>query len=186
MITLIPNPVLTRPAKKITKIDKRILNIISKMKQALLSAKNPKGVGLAAPQIGEPYSIFITKPNDKSAIDVYLNPEILWKSDTLSEILREGDNKSDIKREKKLEGCLSIPNVWGYLKRHSKVKLRYMDIYGKTQEKEFSGFLSTIVQHETDHINGVLFTQRVLEQHEKLYEIQNDEKGEEKLVELTI
>ncbi len=186
MIICIPNPVLTKPAQTVNKIDKKILAIIDRMKKALVEAKKPKGVGLAAPQIGEPYRIFITKPSENSPIDIFINPEIVWKSKELSEIVREHDNKSDIKRERKLEGCLSIPNIWGYLKRHNKVRIKFMDIEGKTQEKEYTGFMATIIQHEVDHLNGILFTQRVLEQQQKLYEIEDDGKGGERLVEITL
>ena len=186
MIVTIPNPVLTTPAKLVKKIDNKILVIIALMKKALVEAQNPKGVGLAALQIGETYRIFITKPTANFPIDVFLNPEIIWKSEELSEILRDGDNKSDLKKEKKLEGCLSVPNVWGYLKRHSKVRLKFMDIKGNIQEKVYTGFMASIIQHEVDHLNGILFTQRVIEQQQKLYEIEEDGKGGEKLVEITI
>jgi peptide deformylase len=186
MITTIPNKVLTLPAKKVDKIDKKILQIIEKMKRALLNADNPKGVGLAAPQIGVSLRIFIIKPKTDSPVRVFINPEIIWKSDQLGEIEREEHGKPSLKKEKKLEGCLSIPNVWGHLKRPAKVKLRYMDIKGETKEEEFSGFPAVIIQHEVDHLNGVLFPQRVLEQKERLYQIKEDEKGNEKMVEIEI
>lgn len=177
MITQIPDPVLTQPAKKVQKIDRKILSIIERMKKTLIEADKPKGVGLAAPQIGVPYRIFIVRPKEDSLITVFINPEITERSKDLSEIKRAGN---------KLEGCLSVPNIWGHLKRPSRVKLRFMDINGKMQEKEFSGFLATIIQHETDHLDGILFTKRVLEQKEKLYETEEDDKGNEKLVEIKI
>ena len=64
--------------------------------------------------------------------------------------------------------------------------LSYMNEQEETKREEFGGFMSTIVQHETDHINGILFTQRVLEQNEKLYRIEEDEQGKEKLIEIEI
>ncbi len=155
------------------------------MKHDLVYKKNPKGVGLAAPQIGIPLRIFITKPFETSSIDVFINPEIIWRSEEIGEIERPKAAKPSIRRERKLEGCLSIPNVWGYLKRHKKVKLRYMDLAGKILEKEFSGFEATIVQHETDHLNSILFTQRVLEQKQKLFTIE-EKNGDEKLVEIEL
>ena len=185
MITKVPNPVLTALSQKVTKIDKKILSIVEEMKKTLISTDNPKGVGLAAPQIGLPLAIFITKPNDKSPIGIFMNPEITWKSSELSEIVREG-KENDKRKEKKLEGCLSIPEVWGYLRRPSKVRLKYMGTDGKTREEEFTGFMATIVQHETDHINGILFTHRVMEQKERLYKIELNEKGEDELVEIEI
>lgn len=186
MIVKIPNPILTEPAKDVVSIDKKILAVVEDMKKHLLSAKNPKGVGLAAPQIGIPLRIFITKPDKNSPIEVYLNPLIFWASEELSEIQRPDIEKPSLRKDKKLEGCLSIPNIWGYLKRPAQVKIRYLNLSGKISEKIITGFLATIVQHETDHLNGILFTQRVLEQNEKLYRIDNESSPQEKLVEIKI
>ena len=186
MIVHVPDPVLTLPSKTIGQIDKKILDVVSQMKRTLIEKDNPKGVGLAAVQIGIPLKIFVTKPEENSEMDVFINPEIIEYSKNLAEIERPASAKASTSKEKKLEGCLSIPNVWGYLKRPKTVKLKYLDINGQTQTKVFSGFMATIVQHETDHLNGILFTQRVLEQKQKLYRIEDDEKGEEKLIELEI
>jgi len=186
MIVTIPNQVLISPAKAVEKIDKKILQIVEKMKRALLSADKPKGVGLAAPQIGISLRIFIIKPQPDSLTDVFINPEIVWKSETLGEIERPASGKTSVKKDSKLEGCLSIPNVWGHLRRSTKVKLAYTDIKNQRHEKEFSGFPATIVQHEMDHLEGILFPQRVLEQKEKLYQIEETKSGKEKLVEIEI
>ncbi len=186
MIVTIPNQVLISPTKPVDKIDKKILQVIGKMKRALLSANKPKGVGLAAPQIGISLRIFIIKPQPDSLIDVFINPEIIWKSETLGEIDRPASGKTSVKKDDKLEGCLSIPNVWGHLKRSTKVKLAYTDIKNQPREKDFSGFPATIIQHEMDHLDGILFPQRVLEQKEKLYQIEENEKGKEKLIEIEI
>lgn len=185
MIITVPNNVLISPAKKVGKIDSKIRRIISEMTRDLVHKENPKGVGLAAPQIGVPLQIFITKPYENSPVEVFLNPEIIFRSPDTAPIERPKEGKPSIRRERKLEGCLSIPNIWGYLKRHKKVKLRYMDLTGKTLVREFTGFEATIIQHETDHLNGILFTQRVLEQKQKLFTIE-EKKGEEKLVEIEI
>lgn len=187
MIVTVPNPVLTTPAKSVASLDKKILTIIADMKKTLLEKANPKGVGLAAPQIGIPLRIFITKPTAEAQIEVFINPQVLKLSKEKSEIKRPAENKTKGKvREKKLEGCLSIPNVWGYLKRSNRVNIRYTDLSGKTIDKEFSGFMATIIQHETDHLEGILFTRRVLEEGKLLYRIEADEKGEEKLVEIEL
>lgn len=193
MILITPNPILSTPTKEVKVIDKKVRQIIEKLKEILINTNNPKGVGLAAPQIGIPLRIFITRPTPSSPIDVFINPEITWKSAEISEIERPNEKKSSLKKEgpaspagRKLEGCLSIPNVWGHLKRPVRVKLRYMNIDGNIKEEEFSGFMATIIQHETDHLTGILFTQRVLEQKEKFYRIEKDEKGGEKLVEIEI
>ena len=75
---------------------------------------------------------------------------------------------------------------WGRVKRATRVKLRFQDGSGNVHEEEFSGFLATIIQHETDHLNGLLFVQRVLEQKGKLYQAARDEEGKEILEEVTI
>lgn len=173
-----PNPVLTTPSHTVTAFDKRMRELVTMMKTTLLSATNPKGVGLAAPQIGEHSRIFITKPFESSKIRVFINPEIIKKSKELTEGVPE--------RENKLEGCLSIPKIWGRVHRAKSVTLRYQDETGKIHEEQFSGFLATIIQHETDHTNGILFTQRVLEQKGKLYQAVKDNDGKEILERLEI
>ncbi len=173
-----PNPVLSTPARTVTSFDKRLAKIIRDMKTALREATNPKGVGLAAPQIGEPWRIFITHPTRQSEIRVFINPEIIK--------LSAGQTDGVPQRENKLEGCLSIPKIWGRVKRSQTLTLKYQDETGAAHKEQFSGFPATIIQHETDHINGVLFVQRVLEQKGKLYQSARDEDGKEILEEVTL
>lgn len=177
-IIITPSPVLIQPSRPVGKIDKKILGIIEEMKKALLGAKNPKGVGLAAPQIGKPWRIFITKPWPKSEIKVFINPEIIWQSEEKTNGVPE--------RENKLEGCLSIPGIWGHIKRHQTIKLRYKSLDNKTHTQKFSGFLATIIQHEMDHLDGRLFPSRVLEQKGKFYKIRKDNEGKEVLEEMEL
>lgn len=177
-IVTVPNTVLSSPAKSIPVFDKKLKILIRNMSEALLATSNPKGVGLAAPQIGEGVRVFLTKPNDKIGIRVFINPEIITKSEETTDGVPERSNK--------LEGCLSIPNVWGKVKRTTKLTLRYQDETGALHEEEFSGFLATIIQHETDHVNGILFTQRVLEQKGKLYQTTTDDDGKEVLDEIKL
>jgi len=177
-IIQLPNPILTTPAKNVSSFDKKLHAQIAEMKKILVSAKDPKGVGLAGPQVGFPYRMFLTKPTEKNDIRVFINPEIL----TLSKETTEGIPQ----QEKKLEGCLSIPKIWGRVKRHQALTLRYQDEAGNVQEEEFSGFLATIIQHETDHINGILFTHRIIEQKGKFYQTTIDENGKEILEEFKL
>lgn len=177
-IVTTPNTVLSTPAKTVVLFDKRLAKLIDRMRRTLIATKNPRGVGLAAPQVDEPCRIFITKPTEKSKIRVFINPEIIKKSDNLTDGVPE--------RENKLEGCLSIPNIWGRVKRAISVTLRYQDESGKQHEEEFTGFLATIIQHETDHVNGILFTKRVLEQNGKLYQPSVGEDGKEILEEIQL
>lgn len=174
-----PHPTLSQKSQPISKVDKKILKIIEEMKQALLAQKNPQGVGLAASQIGYLWRIFITKPAPKSSISVFLNPEVSWKSPKLTDGVPERPNP--------LEGCLSLPGIWGRVKRHQSLKLRYQTPDGKTRHQKFSGFLATIIQHEMDHLDGHLFPQRVLAQKGKLYKsVGKDKEGKKKFEEIEI
>jgi len=167
-----PKEILSQKAQPVEKVDQGVRKVIEEMKMALALQNNPKGVGLAAPQVGYPLRIFITKPFPKSPIKVFINPEITWRSEELINGVPE--------RENPLEGCLSLPGIWGTVKRHASVKLRYQTPDGKTHNEEFKGFLATIIQHETDHLEGHLFTQRILEQQGKLYKVTGkDKKGKD-------
>jgi peptide deformylase len=177
-IVRVPNPVLSQPAKTVTAFDKKFARLVSEMKKTLLATKNPKGVGLAAPQIGESWRVFMIKPTAKAPIGVFVNAEVTKRSQAQTDGIPE--------RENKLEGCLSIPRIWGQVRRASEISLKYQDEKGKTHEEGFSGFLATIIQHEVDHTNGVVFTQRVLEQKGKLYEPKKDDEGKEVLEEITL
>lgn len=179
-IVTAPNQVLSQTAKFFVfqKDDKTLPILLSQMEEALLSASDPKGVGLAAPQIGKSVYIFIAKPTEKSPMTVYINPKIV-------ESTKPEANQTP-KKVKKLEGCLSLPNIWGEVKRSPVVTLSYLDEKGNEKTKKFTGFMATIVQHEVDHLEGILFPRRVLEQKGKLYKSSKNEKGEDEFDELNI
>lgn len=163
-------------------------DIVEEMKKALLSAKDPIGVGLAAPQVGYSLRIFIAKPTLKSPILVFINPKIV-SSIKYKVLSIKNDPILNTKykiHNTKLEGCLSLPNIWGEVKRTPSIKISYMDEKGKKYSKEFNGFIATIIQHEMDHLQGILFTKRVLEQKGTLYKSHKDEKGEDVFEEIEI
>lgn len=174
-IVQVPNDVLTTSAKRITTFDKKLQKLIAEMKSTLIHADNPKGVGLAATQIGVSSRVFITRPEENADIRVFINPKITDSKTTKSK-----------KKDETLEGCLSIARVWGRVTRASHVTLSYQDESGKKYEETFTGFMATIIQHETDHINGILFTHRALEQKNPLYTNRIDKNGEEVLEEINI
>ena len=173
-----PNNVLTQEAKPVVAFDSELKRLIKDMKAALNATRNPKGVGLAAPQIGVPYRVFITKPKEDVVIRVFINPIVVKSSTTQTDGVPDRGNK--------LEGCLSIPTIWGYVKRAESVTLSYQDEHGEKHTEKFTGFLATIIQHETDHINGTLFTHRVLEQQGKFFQTGKDKDGKEVLEEIEL
>ncbi len=174
-----PNPVLSKRAKKVAKVNKEVINLIKEMEKALLSAKDPEGVGLAAPQIGKSLSIFIIKPTSKSPIGVFINPRILAELDEPAPKKKKSDSA-------RLEGCLSLPTIWGEVKRSPSIVLSYIDGRGRKHEKIFKGFVATIIQHENDHLKGSLFTERVLKQGGALYKSHKNEKEQDEFEELEI
>ena len=202
-----PNPVLSGKAQAVRlPFPSDLPGILHQMEKALLSAKDPKGVGLAAPQIGLSLRIFIAKPTDKSKIQVFINPKILnsrgdtagrasdsaqvaagSERETRTSVLSGGKAGAGPRhKQKKLEGCLSLPSIWGTVKRAEIVKLSYLDVNGKSRTKKFSGFMAIIAQHETDHLDGVLFPRKVLEQKGKLYKSFKNEKGQVEFEEIEL
>lgn len=173
-----PHPVLTTPAKPVTTIDAKIKRIVKDMRETLIAANNPIGVGLAAPQIGVSLRIFLIRPDEKDNPRVFINPEITTRSETVY--------KGIPGKKGKLEGCLSIPKVWGVVNRHQRVTLSFLDENGKKQTAKFTGFASIIIQHEIDHLDGILFPRRVLEQKGHLYTSTKDDTGKEILEPLEI
>lgn len=195
-IVTAPNPILSSIAKPVRKVDTSIVSLIEKMKKTLLVASDPEGVGLAAPQVGKSLRIFIAKPTRKAKISVFINPVITKISADQKQIdTDENQRKSALKSAeindsekdlKKLEGCLSLRNIWGPVLRSSSLTLSFLDEQGHPHEQQFTGFLSTIIQHETDHLNGVLFPKRVLEQKGILYKSHKNKKGEDEFEEIEI
>ncbi len=179
-IVVAPEPVLSQKAKPFIfkKNDQELKSLLKEMEIALLSATDPKGVGLAAPQIGKSVSVFIAKPTEKSKIKVFINPLVVERKQSKAKVRKT--------KYKKLEGCLSLPNIWGEVKRPQSIKIEYLDEKGIKREQIFNGFMSVIVQHEIDHLEGILFPKRVFEQKGKLYKSYKNEQNEDEFEELEI
>ena len=141
------------------------------MEKVLIAQDDPPGVGLAANQVGLDLSIFIIKPTEKAKTKVFINPKIISRTD----LLKAKNKKVRPSKKVKLEGCLSIPRIWGPVKRRNRVFLKYQDLNGREYLKWFTGFEAVIIQHEIDHLNGVVFTQRSIEQKGQLFREENDE-----------
>lgn len=169
-IVTVPNPILSSPTQPVKKIDQSIKKIVANMIETLEAQSDPQGVGLAANQVGKKLSLFIIKPSEKAKIKVFINPKILKIQNPNNKSIPNSKTKKKKKQPVKLEGCLSIPRIWGPVKRAKKVFLQYQDINGNTHKQWFDGFIATIIQHEMDHLNGILFTKRTIEQKMPLYE----------------
>lgn len=161
------NPVLRQIAKNVSKVDKKTLEVVKDLKDTLRTQKEPEGVGLAAPQIGKSVRIFIADYKDFQR--VVINPEIVKVQSTKYKV-QSTKSKKEI-----LEGCLSLPYYYGPLKRASKVTLKYLNEKGDSITEEFIDFNAQIIMHEIDHLNGILFVDRLLEEKKPLYKVDGDE-----------
>ena len=165
------NKVLREVSKPVKKIDKKILTLITDLTDTLKIQKEPEGVGLAACQIGVNLKIFVMLAKGK--IVAVVNPEII----SLSE-----EKVNPKKANTIMEGCLSLPNYYTPLSRAKEVTLKYLTAENKTVTETFSGFEAQIVQHEMDHLNGLMFLDRLLEQKRKLFKLSGSEWEEVEII----
>lgn len=157
----VKNPTLRQKSKSVVKVDKKIKELIKDLVDTLNIQKDPEGVGLAASQIGRNLRLFVMKPKNK--VYVVINPQIL-------SISKEKNMPKSDEGKKIMEGCLSLPHYYGPLKRAKKVTVKYLDENGIEKIEEFKGLNAQIIQHEIDHLNGILFIDRLLEAKTPLYE----------------
>ena len=145
-ILILPDKRLRLVSKPVAKIDAATRQLVEDMFETMYDAP---GIGLAAIQIGEPRRIVtmdLAKKDESREPQVFINPELISQS---------GDKNVHE------EGCLSIPEYYEEVARPAEVKLRYLDLDGKQHEIEADGLLATCIQHEIDHLNGVLFIDHI-------------------------
>lgn len=178
-IITLPNPNLRKRSQKVGLITADIKRIVQQMKAATtdwdLSREHEVGVALAAPQIDHLLRIIVVRDNfdDKNNQDftVFINPEITKL---------EGDIQEDF------EGCLSVPDMYGKVRRHNKVKVKALDINGREFRVTAEGFLARIFQHEIDHLHGKLFIDHIKNDKDAFYTLLADGKLEQIDYEKTI
>ena len=163
--------ICAQKSQRVGIITDEIRQIVEDMKDATIdwdqSRAHEVGVALAAVQIDRLYKIVIVRNdyNDKDNHDftVFINPEITK---------REG------KIEEDFEGCLSVPNVYGKVPRHNKVKVKALDLNGKQFRVTAEGFLARIFQHEIDHCNGMVFIDHIKDDPEAFFRLDDEGKLE--------
>ena len=141
-ILTVPNPVLRKKSSIVEKVDKEIKKLMDDMLETMYKAP---GIGLAAIQIGVPKRVVvidISKEGNKKDPIYFINPELTWKS------------KEKATYE---EGCLSIPDQFAKIDRPEKCIVKFLDYNGSLKEIKAEGLLATCIQHEIDHLNGILF-----------------------------
>ncbi len=156
-----PEKILRERAKPITNIDEEITRLADHMAQIMYDAP---GIGLAANQVGVPKRLLVADISpqiSESDLIVLANPEI---------IAAEGELTIE-------EGCLSVPDYQAEVKRHEKVTVRGLDIHGEEVEIEAEGLLAVVLQHEIDHLNGILFIDRISRLKRELFKRKLRKKG---------
>ncbi len=149
-ILTVPNPVLKQVSKNVDVVDDKLRALMDDMLETMYDAP---GIGLAAIQVGEPVRVIVMDLQEKpegappEAEGVknprfFVNPEIVWRSEELAGYE---------------EGCLSVPEIYDEVLRPANVRLKYLDYNGNEVEEDAGGLFATCIQHEMDHLNGVLF-----------------------------
>ena len=149
-----PDPRLRIKSKPVTKFDAEFQQLVDDMLETMREAP---GVGLAAPQIGEPMQLVVIEYNEDEEDEesrpkryVLVNPQFTWFSE---------------EKVVDLEGCLSVPGFTGTVERSEAVSLKAQNRFGKPIKLRVNGWLARIFQHEIDHLNGVLYIDKALEVH---------------------
>ena len=151
-IAQVGNPILRQQAQLVQALtDQKLQQLLDTL---LTTARDANGVGIAAPQVSQSYRLFVvcSHPNprypDAPMMDptIMINPRIISHNDEIV---------------KGWEGCLSVPGVRGLVPRYKVITVEYLDRYGKLQQQKLKDFVARIFQHELDHLNGILFIDRV-------------------------
>lgn len=145
-LIILPDPLLRQVSTPVERVDSEIIRLADDMLETMYDAP---GIGLAAVQIGVPRRLLVidvAREGEDKAPVVFINPEILSSSD---------------ERSVYEEGCLSIPDYYAEVERPATVQVKYIDRDGKQQLAQAEGLLATCLQHEIDHLNGVLFIDHI-------------------------
>ena len=137
-----PDPRLKVVSEPVAKVDAEIRTLVDDLIETMYGAD---GIGLAAIQVGVPKRVLvmdIDQKDGKKNPKAYINPKILWASEEMATFE---------------EGCLSVPEIWDEVERPAKIRAEYLDRDGKRHEIEAEGLFATCLQHEMDHLEGILF-----------------------------
>jgi len=141
-ILTVPDPILKKVSAPVDAVDDELRALMDDMLETMYAAP---GIGLAAIQIGVPKRVIvmdIARQDEEPEPRYFVNPEILWASEETAPYE---------------EGCLSVPEIYDEVERPARVKLRYLNYRGETVEEDAEGLFAVCIQHEMDHLEGVLF-----------------------------
>jgi peptide deformylase len=141
-ILIVPDPRLKLVSQDVERVDDDLRALMDDMLETMYAAP---GIGLAAIQVGVPKRVIVmdlAREGEDPQPQYFVNPQILWAAEETAPYE---------------EGCLSVPDIYDEVERPTRVKLRYLDYQGETVEEEAEGLYAVCIQHEMDHLNGVLF-----------------------------
>lgn len=176
-IVTLPHPLLRKKIQPVKKLDKKLLQFIKNLAGTLEKQSEPEGLGIAANQVGVDERIFLVKIKEKAK--VFINPEIIEFSE---------------EKVVMTEGCLSVPLLYSQIERPSKVKIKYQTVpSNETMEQwnneiieDYDGLTARVIQHEQDHLNGIVFLDHALQQKAKIFRIEKNKEGKDEFVEVKI
>ncbi len=175
-----PDKRLRVQTKLVKKINPALLRTLNEMVKLTKTFKEPEGVGLASTQVGLEESFFVAKDDPPS-------PRLRREGEKFIKVINPKLLSSSKKTKNYFEGCLSVKDMWGEVKRHLSIKVSYQDETGRVITKTLTGVLAWIFQHEIDHLNGILFSDRVLQQKGRFYRYTGKDKtGTDMFEEVTI
>ncbi|MGG3451382.1 peptide deformylase [Domibacillus aminovorans] len=138
-----PSVILETKCRPVTQFDSKLKRLVHDMQETMIEAD---GVGLAAPQIGQDIRLAIVDIEDEHGLIVLINPELIESSGKQTDI----------------EGCLSFPELYGEVSRPNVIKIKAENVKGQSYILQAKGFLARAILHEMDHLDGVLFTSKVI------------------------
>ena len=163
----IDNESLRKKSKEVKAFDKNLEKLITDLTDTLEAQTDPPGLGISAPQIGVLKRVFVARIRNR--IKGFVNPKILKLSNKEITIL---------------EGCLSVPELYGHVIRPEELDFESQNKNGRKTTAHYKGLPARIIQHEIDHLNGILFIDHVHDQNGKMFKVEKDKKGQEQFIEL--
>ncbi len=160
---------LRQKSQEVTTFDKSVETLIGDLQDTIEAQVDPIGLGLSAPQIGVFKRVFIARIRNK--LKSFVNPKI---------------TKFGSKETSFLEGCFSVPDLYGHVIRPSEIDIESCDMHGKKAAIHYIGVPARIIQHELDHLDGVLFIDHVHNQNGKVFKVEKDKRGKEQFVEVPL
>lgn len=167
---------LRQKSQKVVAFDKSLNDLVSDLSDTLVAQADPPGLGLSAPQIGVFKRVFVARIRNRQSlspnrIKAFVNAQI---------------TKFSKKEVAYLEGCFSVPDLYGHVVRAAEVDIESCDLRGKTSKTHYKGLPARIIQHEIDHLNGTLFIDHIHTQNGKLFKVEKGKRGKEQFVEVPL